>query len=297
MTSRDNDAAAQVADLRHLISTLEPAHAISTMSSLISLAIPPAIPLTHVTNLLADEHRAASRIKSAPNRHAITSAIALTQAKLAQFAQVPVNGVYVYCGTVHGRPDQEQQVVDVAYKPVVPVKQFMYMCDKAFSVDVLVEALEEMADADFAHELKMERQQKMLARFFDEHLSGSGKCCFGIRETLKALDLGAVETLILSEHLEIQRYVLKNPAAGPSDKHLIKHLTPAQAQEQEHFAQDGQKLEIIDQQPLLAWFTANVADFGAKLKLVTGQLQEGQRFVSEYGGIGGLLRYRLDLGQ
>ena len=47
-------------------------------------------------------------------------------------------------------------------------------------------------------------------KYFDEISRDTGKYCFGHDDTLKALEMGAVETLIVWENLEIQRYVLKN---------------------------------------------------------------------------------------
>merc|ERR1712110_1348696 len=42
----------------------------------------------------------------------------------------------------------------------------------------------------------------------------TGKYCFGVDDTLKALEMGAVETLICWENLDIQRVTLKNHASG-----------------------------------------------------------------------------------
>ena len=41
-----------------------------------------------------------------------------------------------------------------------------------------------------------------------------GKYCFGVDDTLRALEMGAVETLICWENLDIQRYTLKNHGSG-----------------------------------------------------------------------------------
>ena len=49
-----------------------------------------------------------------------------------------------------------------------------------------------------------------LGRYFDEISQDTGKYCFGVDDTLKALEMGAVETLIVWENLDIVRYVLKN---------------------------------------------------------------------------------------
>ena len=47
-------------------------------------------------------------------------------------------------------------------------------------------------------------------KYFDEINQDTGRYCFGIKDTLHALELGAVETLIVWENLEITRYVMIN---------------------------------------------------------------------------------------
>jgi len=49
-----------------------------------------------------------------------------------------------------------------------------------------------------------------VGKYFDEISQDSGRYCFGVQETLKALEMGAVEILIVWENLEVIRYVLKN---------------------------------------------------------------------------------------
>ncbi len=41
-------------------------------------------------------------------------------------------------------------------------------------------------------------------------------------------------------------------------------------------------------------FAEKYKDFGAQLEFVTNRSQEGSQFVKGFGGIGGLLRYKLD---
>lgn len=54
-------------------------------------------------------------------------------------------------------------------------------------------------------------------------------------------------------------------------------------------------MEIVETMPLLEWFANNYKNFGATLEIVTDKSQEGAQFVRGFGGIGGLLRYRVDL--
>lgn len=51
-----------------------------------------------------------------------------------------------------------------------------------------------------------------LGRYFDEISQDTGKYCFGVEDTLKALEMGSVEILIAWENLDIVRYILKNHA-------------------------------------------------------------------------------------
>ena len=50
--------------------------------------------------------------------------------------------------------------------------------------------------------------------FFDQISQDTGKFVFGVKDTLACLEMGAVETLIVWENLDLQRYVFTNPATG-----------------------------------------------------------------------------------
>lgn len=55
------------------------------------------------------------------------------------------------------------------------------------------------------------------------------------------------------------------------------------------------EMEQADEpQSLLEWFAEKYKDFGANLEFVTNRSQEGAQFVKGFGGIGGLLRYKVD---
>jgi peptide chain release factor subunit 1 len=57
--------------------------------------------------------------------------------------------------------------------------------------------------------------------------------------------------------------------------------------------------QVVEPQPLLEWFTEKYKEFGAHLEFVTNKSQEGSQFVKGFGGIGGILRYKVafeDLG-
>jgi len=147
--------------------------------------------------------------------------------------------------------------------------------------------------AESLQNVKFIQEKKLIGRYFDEISQDTGRYCFGVEDTLKALELGAVETLICWENLDIQRYVLKNH--GNAEEKVL-HLTPDQEKDKTHFTdkESGVELELVDCTPFLEWIANNYKTFGATLEIITDKSQEGSQFVRGFGGIGGLLRYKVD---
>lgn len=51
--------------------------------------------------------------------------------------------------------------------------------------------------------------------------------------------------------------------------------------------------DAICQSTLVEWFASNYDKFGATLELVTNRSQEGTQFCRGFGGVGGLLRWKV----
>lgn len=147
--------------------------------------------------------------------------------------------------------------------------------------------------AESLSNVKFIQEKKLIARYFDEISQDTGKYCFGVTDSLKALEMGAVETLIVWENMDIVRYVLKN---HQSEEEKTLYLKPEQEKDKTHFndSETGVELELVDSMALLEWFANNYKSFGATLEIITDRSQEGAQFVRGFGGIGGILRYQVD---
>ncbi|XP_054280624.1 eukaryotic peptide chain release factor subunit 1-like [Macrosteles quadrilineatus] len=147
--------------------------------------------------------------------------------------------------------------------------------------------------AESLQNVKFIQEKKLIGRYFEEISKDTGKYCFGVEDTLRALELGSVENLICWENLEIQRYVMKNHTNG---EEKVLHLTPEQEKDKTHFIDKESKVELKteDKQPLLEWLANNYKSFGTTLEIISDKSQEGSQFVKGFGGIGGLLRYKVD---
>ncbi|OMJ89313.1 hypothetical protein SteCoe_8516 [Stentor coeruleus] len=138
------------------------------------------------------------------------------------------------------------------------------------------------------------REKKIVGKFFEEVSLDSRKYCYGVNDTIRALTMGAIETILLFEGLENIRVVLRNPN---NQTEKILYLTLEEEKKNEHYMENGVELECIDKSPLAEWIVENYTKFGATLEFVTDKSQEGMQFVRGFGGIGGFLRYQLEVGE
>merc|ERR1711939_1261474 len=67
----------------------------------------------------------------------------------------------------------------------------------------------------------------------------------------------------------------------------------------DHFMdkETGQEMEVVDQMAFLEWLAEHYRDFGAQLEFVSDRSSEGNQFVRGFGGVGAILRYRLNFEQ
>lgn len=146
--------------------------------------------------------------------------------------------------------------------------------------------------SDVLSNVKFIAEKKVINKFMHEVEMDSGKFCFGVEDTLRALDMGAVEQLILWEGLEIERVTLRNPNTEAESTVLVN---PHQTTKNDKLFKDdetGAELLIVEKEPVLEWIVTNYKSFGAKLDVVSDRSQEGNQFRMGFGGIGGILRYQ-----
>jgi len=141
--------------------------------------------------------------------------------------------------------------------------------------------------------VKFIQEKKLITQFLDEVAQDTGKFCFGIRDSFTGLEMGAISTLIVWENLEIKRIVIKNPHTDVSE---TKFVTPEEFKNDKLFRcpDTGVVLELEDNMLFVEWIVENYKTFGTKLEFITDRSQEGNQFCKGFGGVGGLMRYRVE---
>jgi len=144
--------------------------------------------------------------------------------------------------------------------------------------------------------VKFIQEKRLITTFLDEVAQDTGKYCFGIKDTMTGLEMGAVSTLIVWENFEILRVIIKNPHTDTRETH---YLTPQEAKNEKLYRdpESGVELDVEDSQLFVEWIVENYKTFGTKLEFITDRSQEGNQFCKGFGGVGGLMRYRVEFEQ
>jgi len=141
--------------------------------------------------------------------------------------------------------------------------------------------------------VKFIQEKRLITLFLDEVAQDTGKYCFGIKDTIQGLEMGAISTLIVWESLDIKRIVIRSPSTGIENIH---YLSPEQAKSEKLYRdQDtGEQLDVAGNLEFVEWIVENYKTFGTKLEFITDRSQEGNQFCRGFGGVGGMMRYRVE---
>ena len=148
--------------------------------------------------------------------------------------------------------------------------------------------------ADSLANVKFVQEKRLIQKYFDEISTETGKYCFGLDDTFRALEMGAVEVLIVWENLEHMRHVFKDSEGREHVFMLSKEQEDDEDRSRFIDKETGTEMEEVGEpMPLLEWIAENYQQFGTNLEFVTDRSQEGMQFCKGFGGIGGILRYKV----
>jgi peptide chain release factor subunit 1 len=140
--------------------------------------------------------------------------------------------------------------------------------------------------------VKYIQEKKLISKFFEEINVDSPKIVFGIDDTMKMLEMSAIELIIVWENLETIRTTLKDPAKeGDTIVLYMKKDTLSGDAKTYKDPKTGTEFQVAEVMPLTEWLIQNYRKFGSKVQFVTDKSQEGFQFVKGFGGCGGFLRY------
>ena len=140
-------------------------------------------------------------------------------------------------------------------------------------------------------------ERKIMQQFLYEVGHDTGKITYGEEDVRRALESGAVRTLLLSEGLEMTRITVKCNACGYQEQSTMK------SQAVTNFEQslsgkpcpkcNAAALGIADKEDLIDDF-AKLAEYtNTEVEIISTETEEGQMLKNSFGGIAAILRFQL----
>jgi peptide chain release factor subunit 1 len=139
-------------------------------------------------------------------------------------------------------------------------------------------------------------EKQIMQKFLYEVGHDTGMITYGESEVRKALQAGAVRTLILSESLEIQRVTVKCSACGYQEQETVKTSNMATFEQslvgkpcpkcQAPSLTVIEKNDIVDDLAQLAEYS------NTEIEMISTETEEGQMLKNAFGGIAAVLRFK-----
>lgn len=165
-----------------------------------------------------------------------------------------------------------KQVIDISYGGEAGLKQ---------AIQLSAETLEGLR---FSHE------KEIVQKFMTEIAKDSKNVVFGVNHTIYALENSAMEKLLVWEDLPIKRFKVCNQKTKEESYVYLTHENQIEA----HF-QKNNHLEILDEQLLLDYLIEECKKHNTPIEIISNHTSEGKQFCQGFGGIGGFLRFSIDL--
>jgi peptide chain release factor subunit 1 len=146
----------------------------------------------------------------------------------------------------------------------------------------LHELVEKAQDA--LQELDLMKEKRLMNRFLYE-VARDGLAAYGEEEVRKYIDLGAVDTLLLSELLRYERVKYRCSVCGKE-----KEVTVKERVESPQFC-DG-PMEEIERRDVVLELSELAEDMGAKVEFLSTESEEGAMLYNAFGGIAAILRFK-----
>jgi peptide chain release factor subunit 1 len=175
--------------------------------------------------------------------------------------------------------DKVIDIIDTAYVEEQGVKEVV---DKAPEIMRKIRYIEE---------------KQIVQQFLYEIGHDTGMTTYGEEEVRRALEAGAVRTLLLSEGLDVIRVKVKCNACSYEEQQTMKSQMLTSF-EQSLFGKPCPKckapaLGIAETQELIENF-AQLAEYtNTDIEMISGETEEGQMLKNSFGGIAAILRFKL----
>jgi peptide chain release factor subunit 1 len=139
-------------------------------------------------------------------------------------------------------------------------------------------------------DLELTQDKLIMQRFMRELVSDKGLASYGEKEVRRDLELGAVDTLLLSEDLRSTRarVICSNRSCDFTDN----QTRTASSLPLGNCLKCGNVLNIVGEEDIVSDLSRLAEQSGASIKIISTEFEEGVQLHKAFGGIAAILRYK-----
>ncbi len=138
-------------------------------------------------------------------------------------------------------------------------------------------------------DLDLMREKTLVQKLLDEiRKEEGGLAAYGEDQVRHALELGAVDTLLVSEGIRKLRLKLKCANGDWEGERTVADEAAIPK-----CPQDGGVLTVVEKRDIIEEFSTLAGQSGTKVELISKESEEGVLFLRAFGGMAAILRYRV----
>jgi len=151
---------------------------------------------------------------------------------------------------------------------------------------------------DKIEDVKYIREKQIMQRFMKEVSIDSGLASYGLDDIQRALNYGAVDTLILSEKLDLYKVKLECSNCEYIDYRMVKeknlNVVKVSIQDESCPKCTSNTFRVVEEISIIDELGAIAEATGTSIDILSTETEEGEMLFSTFGGITAILRYKID---
>lgn len=143
---------------------------------------------------------------------------------------------------------------------------------------------------DILEEIDVMQEKQLVQKFLKELIDEHGLAAYGEEEVRKDLQMGAVDTLLISEDLTQSRKTMR--CLNCSHQVQVTYKDP---HDDDEIVCDkcGDKMKVHEVKDLVDDFVKMAEEVDSDIEIISTETEEGMQLLKAFGGIAAILRYRI----
>jgi peptide chain release factor subunit 1 len=151
---------------------------------------------------------------------------------------------------------------------------------------------------DKMEDVKYIQEKQVMQRFMKEISTDSGLATYGLKEVQRAMNYGAVDTLLLSEKLDLFNVKLGCSNCEFSESKTVKEINledfSSNIQDESCPNCNSNSFNIVEKKTIIEELGEMAEAIGSEIDILSTETEEGEMLYSTFGGIAAILRYKID---